>query len=189
MLATTAPVSRTLAGIYNTIIIKYLVKADTAATKTTTASAATYAWTFADIPSSVAAYGRYEYYVDCSTAGLNNSDASPAPLTAAQAQQIGQNILAKYVNACWGGSYTAGPNQLMNIGGTPVDLGTNQCGKIVSLTLNDAPYGGQVSIGNTEFIIGAYAYDEDSLTATITPYQAVNTDISSLIAGLYPGIA
>lgn len=174
---------------HNTMIIKYLVKPDTAATKSTAATAATYAWTFADIPSSVAKFGRQEYYIDCSTAGLSNSNASPAQITAAQAQAIGVNILSKFVNANWSGSYTVSPNQLMNIGGTPVDIGTNMCGQICQLACNDAPYGGQVTMGAVKFLIGGYSYDEDSITATVTPYQGTGTDMASLVAALYPGIA
>jgi hypothetical protein len=189
MLATTDPAGRTLNGTYNTICIKYEFAADKAATSTKAATSATYAYTFADIPSSVAKYGRQEYYIDASTAGLNSSDANPSPLTAAQAQQVALNILTKYVRANWGGTFTAGPNSLMNIGGTPVDLGTNLCGQVCKLVLNDAPYGGEVTMGPTEFLIGAYAYDEDSLTATITPYQAVGADIASLVSAIYPGLA
>lgn len=189
LLASTTPVARTIQGTYNTMIIKYLVKPDTAATKSTAATAATYAWTFADIPSSVAKFGRQEYYIDCSTAGLSNSNASPAQITAAQAQAIGVNILSKFVNANWSGSYTVGPNQLMNIGGTPVDIGTNMCGQICQLACNDAPYGGQVTMGAVKFLIGGYSYDEDSITATVTPYQGTGTDMASLVAALYPGIA
>jgi hypothetical protein len=189
--SSTNPMGRSTNGVINTIIVRYMVTQDTDATSTKAATSATYSQVFVDNPQSVKAFGRQEYYVDCSTAGLNNSDADPAPITQAQAIAIGQNILTKYINANWSSSVTVAPGQLMNAGGVAMDpgCGHNINGQPVKVVLTDASYGGQVSMGPIEFLVGGYTWDEDSVTGTITPYQATGTDIDNLIAALYPGIA
>jgi hypothetical protein len=186
----TNPMSRTTSGNYNTIIIRYMVSQDKDSTATTAAASASYNQVFADVPQSVKQFGRMEYYLDCSTAGLNNSDASPAPLTQAQAIAIGQNVLTKFINANWSTAITVGPGQLMNAGGVPLDPGCGHIinGQAVKVVLTDSSYGGQVTMGPIEFLVGGYTWDEDSVTGTITPYQAAGTDIEDLVAALYPGL-
>lgn len=174
----TNPIGRTITADINTLVLYYEVSPDTAATDTAPAIAATYNTTFADIPASVAVHGRLEYYLDVSSAG---------PMTQPQAAQIAQNVLSKYIRANFSGSFTVQPGQLLNIGGYPVDLGCNWGGYIASVQVENFAAGGEVGFGPMTFQIGEYTFNDDTQTASITPYQNAQTDIASVIAQLYPG--
>jgi hypothetical protein len=50
----------------------------------------------------------------------------------------------------------------------------------------NAPVGGDVTVTPLTFFIAEYVYDDDTQTATITPYQSAGKDIQSLIAAMYP---
>lgn len=177
-LVNTSPVGRTLTADYNTVVVYYEVTADTTATSTVTAKAATYSTTFADLPQSVQRHGRLEYFLDVSSAGV---------MTQPQAAAIATNVLSKYVRANFSGSFSVMPGQLLNVGGFPVDLGCNWGGYMCSLQVESFAYGGEVGFGPITFQIGEYAFDDESQTASVTPYQNARTDISSVIAQLYPG--
>lgn len=174
----TNPVPRTITADINTVVVYYQVTADVVATATVPASAATYSTTFADTPGSVAIHGRLEYFLDVSSAGV---------MTQPQAAAIASNVLSKYVRANFAGSFNVQPGQLLNVGGYPVDLGCNWGGYMASPQVASLPYGGEVGFGPITFQIGEYSYDDDTQTATITPYQNARTDISSVISQLYPG--
>lgn len=174
----TNPMGRTLTADINTIIVYYQVTADTTATSTAPAVAATYATTFADIPASVARHGRLEYYLDVSSAGV---------MTQPQAAAIAQNVLGKYVRANFSGTFPVMPGQLLNVGGYPVDLGCDWCGYMASVQVENFPAGGEVGFAPITFQIGQYAFDDDTQTASITPYQNARTDMASVVAQLYPG--
>lgn len=107
-------------------------------------------------------------------------------LTPAAVQTIGTNILSRFVRASFAGPFTAGPGQVRNTAGTPVDLGCDESGLVYQVMVTDAPYGGEVAAAPLMFLSGAYSYDEDTGTATITPYQSVDEDIVGLIRALYP---
>jgi hypothetical protein len=177
-LVNTSPVARTIVADYNTIILYYQVKPDTTATSTKTATAAVYSTVFVDNAASVAAHGRMEYYLDVSNAGA---------MTAAAAQQIGLNVLSKYIRANFSNAFTVMPGQLLNPGGYPVDLGLNWAGLMCSIQGVNAAQGGEVGLTPVGFIIGQYEYNDETQTATVTPYQNAKTDIQSVIAALYPG--
>ncbi|HVT97903.1 MAG TPA: hypothetical protein VHE33_10365, partial [Acidobacteriaceae bacterium] len=174
----TNPMGRTITADYNTVVVYYQVTADTTATSTKAATSATYQTTYADIPQSVAQHGRLEYFLDVSSAGV---------MTQPQASQIAVNVLTKYVRANFSGTFTVQPGQLLNVGGFPVDLGCNWGGYVASVQVETFAYGGEVAFGPVTFQIGEYAFDDDTQTATVTPYQSARTDISSVIAQLYPG--
>ena len=174
----TNPIARTIVADYNTIIVYYQSGGDTTATSTAAATAATYNTTFADQPSSVAIHGRMEYTVDVSNAGT---------MSRAAAQAIGANILAKYVRANFSNAFTVQPGQLLNVGGAPVDLGCNWGGYVASVQVVNDAAGGEVGFAPITFTIGEYEFNDDTQTATVTPYQAAQTDISSIISMLYPG--
>ena len=178
MLVNTSPVARTVVADYNTIILYYQVKPDKTATSTAKAQAAVYSTTFVDAPGSVAAHGRMEYYLDISNAGA---------MTAAAAQAIGLNVLARYVRANFAGSFSVMPGQLLNAGGHPVDLGVNWNGAVVTVQGVNAAQGGEVGLSPLTFIIGQYEFNDDTQTATVTPYQNARADMASVIAQLYPG--
>lgn len=177
-LVNTSPVGRTIVADYNTIILYYQHLPDRTGTATVLASAATYTTTFVDNPASVAAHGRMEYYLDISNAG---------PLSAAAAQGIGLNVLSKYIRANFTSAFTVQPGQLVNSGGVPVDLGCNWVGSVCTIQGVNAAQGGEVALAPLTFIIGQYAFDDDTQTAQVTPYQNVKSDIASVIAALFPG--
>ncbi len=177
-LVSTSPIGRTIVADYNTIVLYYQVQPDKTATSTVAASAATYATTFVDNPASVAAHGRMEYYLDISNAGA---------MTVSAAQQIGLNVLSKYIRANFTNTFAVMPGQLLNTGGVPVDLGCNWVGSVVSVQGVNVAQGGEVGLAPVTFIIGQYQWDDDTQTAQITPYQNVKTDIASVVAALYPG--
>lgn len=172
------PIARTINADINTIIVYYQSGGDTTATSTKPAVAATFDTTFADQPSSVAMHGRMEYTVDISNGGTYSRAA---------AQAVGAAILAKYVRANFSNAFTVQPGQLVNVGGVPVDLGCNWGGYVVSVQGINEAAGGEVGFAPIGFTIGEYEYDDNTQTATVTPYQAAQTDISSIISMLYPG--
>jgi hypothetical protein len=174
----TSPIGRTITADVNTVIVYYQVTADTTATATVAATAATYGTAFADIPASVAMHGRMEYYLDVSSSGV---------MTAPQATAIATNVLSKYVRANFSGTFSVQPGQLLNVGGFPADLGCNWGGYMASVQVEGYASGGEVGFGPMTFQIGEYEFNDDSQTATITPYQNARTDIASVVAQLYPG--
>lgn len=177
-LVNTSPVGRTIVADYNTMILYYQVKPDKTATSSVTAQSATYATAFVDNPASVAAHGRMEFFLDISNGGA---------MTAAAAQQIGLNVLSKYIRANFTSAFSVMPGQLLNPGGFPVDLGCNWVGHVVTVQGVNAAQGGEVGLAPLTFIIGQYDFDDDTQTATVTPYQNARTDLASVIASLYPG--
>lgn len=177
-LINTNPVSRTITSDYNTVVVYYEKTADVTATTGVKASSATFATTFATIPGSVAIHTRLEYFLDVSNAGA---------MTGAAAAAIGQNVLNKYIRANFATAFAVQPGQLVNVGGVPVDLGCNWNGSTVTVQVVNEAYGGEVGQAPITFLIGEYEFDDNTQTATITPYQNARTDISSVVAQLYPG--
>jgi hypothetical protein len=173
-----SPIPRTIAADINTLIMRYQITADVQATSTKPAVPAAYGIVTVTQPQSVQQHGPMEYYLDTSSAGV---------LTVSQVQQIGQNILSKYVRANFAGPYSVGPGQLLNAGGFPVDLGCEKAGTLVQLMVTDAPYGGEVAAAPLVFMTGKYEFDDDTDTATVTPLQGARTDMATLISAMYPG--
>jgi hypothetical protein len=173
-----SPVARTIAADINTLIIRYQITADVPATSTAPAIPATYGTVTVIQQASVAQHGPMEFYLDTSSAGV---------LTVSQVQQIGNNILSKYVRANFAGPFSVGPGQLLNAGGFPVDLGCEKAGTLVQLMVTDAPYGGEVAMAPLTFMTGQYEFDDDTDTATLTPLQGARTDLATLISAMYPG--
>lgn len=174
----TTPISRTIANDWNTLLLKYQVTADTTATSTVTASAATFSTIVVDNPISVATHGRNEYYIDLTSAGV---------MTQADVITVGEQILQRYVRANFSQAFTVGPGALINNGGVAVDLGCNWAGKVCSVQVMTQAFGGEVSYGTVNFLIGDYEYNDASQTATLTPYQSQYSDIGTVLSLLYPG--
>ena len=122
---------------------------------------------------SQAAHGVLEAYLDLSNAGV---------LTAAQALAIGQNILAVYQAAAYSGPFQASYGQLLNMGGAPIDPGTDQSATRMKVILVDGGYGGEVAPGPIEFTVGSYSWDDFRQVATIQPYQTVDQSLSGLLS-------
>jgi len=176
LLICTTPVPRTVAADINTIWLRYMVTADTTS-KTGAAVPATFALTSVSNNGSVLKHGPMEYFLDLSSAGVMSVSA---------AQTVGTNILTRFVRASFAGPFTAMQGQVLNAAGQPVDLGCDEAGLVYQVIMTDAPYGGEVAAGPLLFISGGYQYDEDTQTATITPYQGVRGDLASLISAMYP---
>lgn len=174
-LVSTSPVARNMNSTYNTLIINYTSKADTLST---TSSAATTSTAVVDVPESVARYGRLEYYLDLTNGGA---------ISHTTAVSMGRNILNKYVRVNFTNAFSVQPGQLLNSGGTPVDLACNWAGRVCTIVAHGIPFGGESQFGSLTFFIGTYQYDDNSQTATVTPYQNAGTDIATVVAMLYPG--
>jgi len=172
LLVATTPVARTLGGDINTIFLRYQATADNE--NASPPVAATYATTVTENTASIALHGAMETYVDLSDAGV---------MTAGQAQAVGNYVLDIYQRASFAGPFTARYGDLMNIGGQPVDPGTDQAGTVCRLILTDFAYGGEVTPQfPVEFIVGAYQWDDMAETATITPYQTLNESLTGLLS-------
>lgn len=170
LLVANTPVPRTIGADINTVYERYEVSADNPATGTAQVNATTSSQNL----TSAAKYGTRETYVDLTPAGV---------MTAATAQGYGNNVLQRYIHATYSGPFTVGPGQLLTMGGQPVDLGADQAGHVAQLVLTDYAYGGEVSIHNpVAFLIGGYEYDDDSQTASITPFLYQAADLAGMLS-------
>jgi hypothetical protein len=169
LLVCTTPVARTLGGDINNILIRYMVSAD----NTTTNTPANFNVINAVNAASVTAHGPIEAYLDLSNAGV---------LSPAAAQQVGQNVLALYQRASFTGTFTASYGQLLNMGGAPVDPGTDQAGNVVRMILYDYGLGGEVQPGPIDVLIAGYSWDDFQQVATLTPMQTLDMSLSGLLS-------
>lgn len=164
------PAPRTLGGDINVVWLRYQATADD---PTGSGAAATFAVTSATVPASITAHGRREAYLDLSSGGV---------MTAGAAQAVGNSLLQRYQRASFAGPFAAGPGDLMTTGGQAMDLGVDHSGTVVQLVLVDYGYGGEVVLGPVTFMVGAYEYDDDTLTGTVTPFQYLDTSFSGLMS-------
>jgi hypothetical protein len=169
LLVSTTPVARTLGGDINTIFIRYMSAAD----NTTTGTPAQHSVVSVQNAASVAAHGVMETYIDLSDVGVQ---------TITQAQAVGNNVLAIYQRASFAGPITGGYGQLLTLGGTAIDPGTDQAGTMVRLILTDYGYGGEVTPQfPLTFIVGSYSWDDFAQQFSITPYQSLNESLTGLL--------
>jgi hypothetical protein len=164
VLVAAQPVARTLGGDVNTIWVRYQSSPDSAVT-------ATFALTSVTHAASTAIHGVQEAYFDLSSAG---------PMTAGAAQALAQSVLNRYQRASYAGSFTVRPGELLNAGGAAMDLGLDHCGTIVRPVIADWGAGGEVVPDPAVFMTGAYSYDQDADTGTVTPFQSLATSVSGL---------
>jgi len=171
LLASNTPVSRTLGGDTNVVWLRYQDRADS------TTAVASYSTTSATDAASVAAHGPMETFADLSSAPV---------LSIAQAQAVGNLVLQRYQRASFAGPFTAGPGQLLTTGGAPVDLGAGMpyAPMVCRVMLTDYAYGGETSPAPVTFLVGGYSFDDDSSTATITPFQSLDTSFSGLLSAI-----
>lgn len=169
LLVATTPVGRTLGGDINTIFLRFQATAD----NSTTGASATYATTVVQNAASIAVHGTTEVYVDLSDAGT---------MSAGTAQQVGNYVLEIYQRASFSGPFTVHYGDLLNAGGSPVDLACDQAGTVCRLILTDWGAGGEVVPGIISFIVGSYSYDDIAQTATISPFQTLDQSISGLLS-------
>src|SRR6185437_14095481 len=166
ILVASGPVARTLGGDVNKIYVRYQSSADTATTQT-------FALTSVTTAGASALHGVMEDYIDLSSVGQQ---------TAGQAQAQATAVLARYQRASYAGPFVIRQGELLTNGGYPVDLGTDQCGSICKVVLTSFGYGGEVVPDPAVFMIGGYEWDDEALTATVTPFQSLRTSLSGLEA-------
>lgn len=174
LLVCTVPNPRTLAGAVNTIWCNYVNTQDTDSGDQTTAT------TTVQNAAAALKYGNLEDYVDLSSAGL---------MTLTQVQTNIGNVLNQYIRAMFTSTYTVRYGQYLTLGGSPVDLGSETAyPHVARLLLTDGSYGGEVVQTPVSFVVGQYAFDQDSETAQITPYQSYKTDLQTLITAAIPAL-
>ena len=180
LLVSNTPVARTLGGYINTIWIRY------PALDTQVSGLVQDMTTSVVNQASVDTHGPLETFLDLSSAGLPLRPVAwfghILVLTEAQAQAVGNFVLQRYEGASFAGPFTVGPGQLLTTGGTPVDLGMQRAGLVCQLILTDYGYGGEINNTPVEFLVGAYEYDDDAQVGTVTPFQNLRTDITSLLS-------
>jgi hypothetical protein len=169
ILVSTSPPSRSLYGYPTVIWIRYQITSDTA----TTGVAATYGTTSVTNNLNAGKHGNQEFYIDLSAAGN---------MTAGGAQAVAQAVIGKYIAAAFGGPFQVRYGQLLNMGGTPVDLANEQAGTVCQLMFAAGGYGGEVVPAlPVTFLVGDYTYDYTTQIATISPYQLANFDLPTLL--------
>lgn len=174
LLVCTVPNPRTLAAAVNTLWCNYVSAVDTDSGDQTV--------TVTMIQNAAAAlkYGNQEDYVDLSAAGLMTSGAVTTNIT---------NVLNQYIRAMFTSTYTVRHGQYMTTGGSAVDLGSETAyPHVARLLLTDGSYGGEVVATPVSFVVGQFAFDQDSETAQVTPYQSYKTDIQTLITAAIPAL-
>jgi hypothetical protein len=163
------PAARTLGGDINAICLRYKSAPDLNNTP------AVFSTVFATDDASIAKHGRMETYADISDAGV---------MLASDAQAVGNFVLQRYQRAAFAGPFTVSRGQLLTLGGQPVDLGVfyYQNPMACRLIMADQGWGGEVSQQQVSFLVGGYAYDDDTDTAVVTPFGTMRHDFAALLA-------
>ena len=168
ILIATTPATRSLYGYPTVVWARYQSGSDT------TSGTATFATTSVTNAANAAKHGNQEFFVDLSPAGT---------LTAGAAQAILSAILAKYVAASYGDTFTLRQGQLLTMGGAPCDLASEQAGFVAQLVFGAGGYGGEiVPVLPVTFMCGTYSYDDTTQTATVGAYQNVKFDLNTLLS-------
>jgi hypothetical protein len=170
LLVATSPVARSIANDITTVWLKYTASDDGSGNDT-------YNLTDSFNQADINRHGPTEVYADLSNAGV---------MSAGAAQAVGASTLARFQRASFQGPFTIRYGQYLTTGGTPVDLGCERAGAVARLLVTDAPFGGEQSVGLIQFPVGAYAYDDDSGTAQVTPLNSSRADFAALLALIAP---
>jgi hypothetical protein len=181
LITSTEPLARTLVANVNKIILKYQSAEGYV-------NNPLYAFTAVENVQSRIKYGSLQTTIDLTPASGITSGPAYAAMTEDQAQAIGAAVLTAYQTISYSDPITIRFGQLLTKGGTPIDPGTDQAGTVARLLAIDSGYGGEVAPGPVTFVVGRYEYDDDSLTAVVTPIQSYRTDIASLLAVMVPSV-
>lgn len=179
ILVAQAPADRTITADVDSLFLNYTVTADptttsSSGTDTTSGTAATTtALTSVSNAAEILAHGTLEQYVDLS--------AATSISTAGAAQTIGNALLSQYQRANFASPFTVMPGQLLNMGGVPVDLGSENQQQVYLVIVYDSAYGGEIYPGPLCFPGGATTYNDDTGALQITPFQSVASDFGSLV--------
>lgn len=170
VLISTAPVGQSVASGPDALYLRYQSAADT------NKAAATYALTSVVQQDVIDAQGRREDGVDLSSAGVT---------TAGAAQGVGSSVLKRFTRAGFTDAIQAPYGALCSNGGTPVDPGVFYplgSPPFVRVLLTDFAFGGEVTRGPVQFMVGAYEWDDGSMIASITPFESMRHDFASLLS-------
>jgi hypothetical protein len=162
ILVATVPATRSLYGYPTVMYARYQSGTSTFATTSVTNTA------------NATRHGNQEYFIDLSAAGTQTAGAVQATLT---------SILAKYVAASYGDTFTIRHGQLLTMGGAPVDLASEQAGFCAQLVFGAGGYGGEIVPALPVcFTCGTWSYDDTTQTGTAGAYQNVKFDLNTLLA-------
>jgi hypothetical protein len=169
ILVATSPEPQTIAAGANAIFGRFQSSADGAAK-------AVYGLTSSVQQSLIDAQGRREDYMDVSSAGVQTAGSTQAAIN---------QVLKRFTRAGFTSPFVIQPGGLLNMGGTPVDPGVfYQDGSSVMVCrvlLSDFAFSGEVARGPVNLLVGAYQWDDDARTATITPFESMRHDFASLM--------
>ena len=168
ILIATSPVTRSLYGYPTVLWARYQSGSDS------TSGTATFATTSVTNAAQAAKHGNQELFADLTPAGTISSGT---------AQTILSSILAKYIAASYGDTFTLRKGQLLTMGGAPVDLASEQAGFTAQLVFAAGGYGGEVVPALPVcFLAGSYTYDDSTQTATVGAYQNAKFDLPTLLS-------
>lgn len=172
LLVATGPVPRSVAAGATMVRIRYQTAKDNQAH-----APATYALTSVTDSAREAQQGHTEDYMDLSSAGAQ---------TAGQAQAVGSSVLQRFTRAAFTDPFQVTYGHLLSTGGTPVDPGcfyADGIGAMVcQLMLADLGYSGDIARGPMKFLVGEYQWDDSKCVATITPFESMRHNWSSLLS-------
>jgi hypothetical protein len=178
LLISADPVGRSLTGYYNAMVLRYQTAPQDPASSDPQVFDVWLEPLANVVTPSIARHGRLEGYADYSNAGY---------MTGAQARDRAAGILGAYQAVAYTQEWTATPGQVLTLGGTPVDLGTERAGEVYRVLGADLGAGGEVSAADqVMFLGGGYMWDDVAQAARITPYNFVSQDFSSLVAAMAP---
>jgi hypothetical protein len=170
-LLTSLPAARTLQGYYDWLWLRYQSAAD----DPTSGNPAVFSTTSTSNTAQVAKHGQLEIYEDLSQVGT---------LTAGAAQAVGQTMLARYQATSFADQFTAGPGQLLTLGGVPYDLGVGMPGPMVcQVVVASNSYGGEVApTPPLSFLVGGYTFFDDTQSAQLSAFQYAAQDLGGLFS-------
>jgi hypothetical protein len=171
LLVATGPVPRSVAAGATMIRIRYQNAGDSGK------KPATYALTSVTDADRETEQGHTEDYMDLSSAGVQ---------TSGQAQAVGSQVLKRFTRAAFTEQFPAVYGHLLNTGGVPVDPGcfyADGIGAMVCrLLLADLGYAGDIARGPVQFLVGEYEWNDATCVATITPFESLRHNWSSLLS-------
>jgi len=173
LLVSAVPNPRTLAAGLNRLWYSYISSDDGSGNQVTTTVPALNG-------AAIDQWGAQEQCADMTSAGL---------MTSALATSRAQSILNQYVRANYTQGFTVNYGQYLTMGGSPVDLGCETAAPhVAKVLLTDGSYGGEVISSPVCFQVGEFDYDDDTQTATVTPYQSYKSDLSTLLTAVVPAL-
>lgn len=173
ILIATDPVAQSIASGPDAIYVRYQSSGDGGTTP------AVFSLTNVVQQSVIDALGRREDYMDLSSVGTQS---------AGTAQGVGNQVLKKFTRAGFTDSFTVPYGRLLNMGGTKVDPGLfYQDGAVVmvcKVLMSDFAFTGEVTRGPVTLMVGAYEWNDADRIATITPFDNIRHDFSSLMTAI-----